>query len=70
MRFGKVFAEFIDIDRLEVFVLFVKHKPLAGDKCLDSVVLTELDAGAVHPALILVHQRERVPRVGDKLLQH
>ena len=53
-------AELVDIDRLVILVSFVEHEAFSGYECLNSVIRTELDTGAVHPALVFIHQREGI----------
>ena len=61
--------ELVDVDGLVVLVDVGVLELLAGHERNDVVVLVDLDDGAVHPALVLVHERERGARVLHEVAQ-
>ena len=65
---GKVAAELIDIDGLIVLAGLLELEALPRNEGLDAVICPQLHAGAVHPALVLVHQSQRLPGVVQQLV--
>ena len=54
--FGEFPTELVDVDGLVVASDLIVTEALLGNKRVDSVVLVEQHAGAVHPTLVFVHE--------------
>ena len=63
MRFGKVLRKLINIDGFIVSRNFFELELLPRNKFQNIVRIGQFDARSVHPALVFIHQRERVARI-------
>ena len=69
-RRREVLAEFVDVDGLVVVFDLFEIKLFAGNEGFDRIVRSDLDAGTVHPTLILVNERQRLIRIVEQHVKH